>query len=58
MSGDRLSYKWDSTLETVDNAEQTANRVASESGFAEDEVMQISRAVREATVNAVLHGIA
>jgi serine/threonine-protein kinase RsbW len=56
MSGDRLSYKWDSTLETVDNAEQTANRVASESGFAEDEVMQISMAVREATVNAVLHG--
>src|SRR5215470_14540574 len=56
MSGDRLSYKWDSTLETVDNAEQTASRVASESGFAEDEVMQISMAVREAAVNAVLHG--
>src|SRR5215467_12673360 len=56
MSGDRLSYKWDSTLETVDNAEQTANRVAAESGFGEDEVMQISMAVREAAVNAVLHG--
>jgi serine/threonine-protein kinase RsbW len=56
MSGDRLSYKLDSTLETVDSAEQTANRVASESGFDEDEVLQISMAVREATVNAVLHG--
>ena len=56
MSGDRLSYKLDSTLETVDSAEQTANRVASESGFGEDEVLQISMAVREATVNAVLHG--
>ena len=56
MSGDRLSYKLDSTLETVDNAEATANRVAAESGFGEDEVMQIAMAVREATVNAVLHG--
>ena len=56
MSGDRLSYKLDSTLETVDSAEQTANRVASESGFGEDEVLLISMAVREATVNAVLHG--
>src|SRR5207248_2031707 len=56
MSGDRLSYKLDSTLETVDSAEQTANRIASESGFGEDEVMQIAMAVREAAVNAVLHG--
>ncbi len=56
MSGDRLSYKLDSTLETVDNAEQTATRIASESGFGEDEVMQIAMAVREASVNAVLHG--
>ncbi len=56
MSGDRLSYKLDSTLETVDNAEQTATRIASESGFGEDEVMQIAMAVREAAVNAVLHG--
>src|SRR5499433_3478605 len=56
MSVDRLSYKLDSTLETVDSAEQTANRVASESGFGDDEVMQIAMAVREAAVNAVLHG--
>jgi serine/threonine-protein kinase RsbW len=56
MAGDRFSYKLDSTLETVDNAEQTATRIASESGFGEDEVMQIAMAVREAAVNAVLHG--
>src|SRR6266700_7015406 len=56
MSGDRFSYKLDSTLETVDNAEQTASRIASESGFDEDEVTRIAMAVREAAVNAVLHG--
>ncbi|HXM20774.1 MAG TPA: ATP-binding protein [Terriglobales bacterium] len=52
----RVSYTLDSTLETVDNAEQTASRIAAETGFGEDEVMQISMAVREAAVNAVLHG--
>jgi serine/threonine-protein kinase RsbW len=52
----RVSYTLDSTLETVDNAEQTASRIAAETGFDEDQVMQISMAVREAAVNAVLHG--
>jgi serine/threonine-protein kinase RsbW len=56
MAGDRFSYRLDSTLDTVDSAEQTASRIASESGFGEDEVMQIAMAVREAAVNAVLHG--
>jgi serine/threonine-protein kinase RsbW len=56
MAGDRFSYRLDSTLETVDNAEQTASRIATESGFGEDEVMQIAMAVREGVVNAVLHG--
>jgi serine/threonine-protein kinase RsbW len=56
MAGDRFSYKLDSTLETVDNAEQTASRIASETGFDEDVCMQIAMAVREAAVNAVLHG--
>jgi serine/threonine-protein kinase RsbW len=56
MSEQRVSYTLDSTLETVDNAEQTATRVAAEAGFGEDEVMQISMAVREAAINAVLHG--
>ena len=56
MAGDRFSFILDSTLDTVDSAEQTASRIASESGFGEDEVMQIAMAVREAAVNAVLHG--
>jgi len=56
MSDHRVSYTLDSTLETVDSAEQTASRIAAETGFGEDEVMQIAMAVREAAVNAVLHG--
>jgi len=56
MTGHRESYTLDSTLETVDNAELTASRIAAAAGFDEDQVMQISMAVREAAVNAVLHG--
>ena len=52
----QVSYTLDSTLDTVDNAEQQATRIATELGFAEDEIMQISMAVREGAVNAVLHG--
>jgi serine/threonine-protein kinase RsbW len=51
-----VSYTLDSTLETVDKAEEQATRIATELGFGEDEVMQISMAVREGAVNAVLHG--
>src|SRR5215469_18658746 len=56
MTEKRVSYTLDSTLETVDSAEQAAGKIATESGFDEDEVMRISMAVREAAVNAVLHG--
>lgn len=56
MTENRVSYTMESTLETVDSAEQTANRIATEAGFDEEEVMRISMAVREAAVNAVLHG--
>ncbi len=56
MTDHRVSYTLDSTLETVDSAETTATRIAVEAGFGDDEVMQISMAVREAAVNAVLHG--
>ncbi len=52
----QVSYTLDSTLDTVDHAEESATRIATELGFAEDEVMQISMAVREGAVNAVLHG--
>ena len=56
MSHDRVSYTLDSTLETVNNAEETAGRMAAEAGFGDEEIMKISMAVREAAVNAVLHG--
>src|SRR5580692_4951391 len=56
MTADRVSYTLDSTLETVNNAEETATRMATEAGFDDEEVMKISMAVREGAVNAVLHG--
>ena len=56
MTPERRSYTLDSTLETVDKSEQAATEVATETGFGEDEVLQIAMAVREAAVNAVLHG--
>jgi serine/threonine-protein kinase RsbW len=56
MAADRVSYTLDSTLETVNNAEETATRMATEAGFDDEEIMKISMAVREGAVNAVLHG--
>jgi len=56
MSAQRVAYTLDSTLETVNSAEETAGRMATEAGFEDEEVMKISMAVREAAVNAVLHG--
>src|SRR5579864_3200610 len=56
MTEQRVSYTLDSSLETIDSAEEKATRFASDLGFGEDEVMQISMAVREGAVNAVLHG--
>jgi serine/threonine-protein kinase RsbW len=52
----QVSYTLDSTLDTVDHAEGQATRIAAEAGFGDEEVMQISMAVRESAVNAVLHG--
>jgi serine/threonine-protein kinase RsbW len=56
MAEQRVSYTLDSSLETIDSAEEKATRIAADLGFADDEVMQISMAVREGAVNAVLHG--
>ncbi len=56
MTGDRVSYTLDSTLESVDRAEGTARWVANGAGFQEEEIDRIAMAVREAAVNAVLHG--
>ena len=56
MTAKQASYTLDSTLDTVNSAEERATRFAIESGLSEDEVMSIGMAVREAAVNAVLHG--
>src|SRR5947199_4129457 len=46
----------DSTLESVDSAEELALGVAGRAGFDEDDLMKIGMAVRESMVNAVVHG--
>jgi len=46
----------DSTLESVDSAEEIAVGVAQRAGFDEDDLMKIGMAVRESMVNAVVHG--
>jgi len=46
----------DSTLDSVDAAEEAVLRVAGEIGFAEDDLHPIGMAVRECMVNAVVHG--
>src|ERR1041385_31494 len=46
----------DSTLESVDSAEELAVGVAQRAGFDEDDLMKIGMAVRESMVNAVVHG--
>ena len=48
--------KLDSTLDSVDVAEETVKRFAEQGDFSEDEVHQIGMAVRESVVNAVVHG--
>jgi serine/threonine-protein kinase RsbW len=52
----RVSYTLDSTLESVNRAEQMALEMAAKGGFTEDSQYNIAMAVREAAVNAVLHG--
>src|SRR5262252_9424473 len=46
----------DSTLESVDSAEELAVGMAERAGFDEDDLMKIGMAVRESMVNAVVHG--
>jgi serine/threonine-protein kinase RsbW len=46
----------ESTLESVDVAEELALAIAGEAGFEEESLHKIGMAVREAVVNAVVHG--
>src|SRR5580704_12048120 len=46
----------DSTLESVDSAEELALHEAEKAGVDEDDLHKIAMAVRESMVNAVVHG--
>ncbi|MGA7235161.1 MAG: ATP-binding protein [Bryobacteraceae bacterium] len=46
----------DSTLDSVDQAEELSAATAQRAGFDEDDLMKIGMAIREAMVNAVVHG--
>jgi serine/threonine-protein kinase RsbW len=52
----RTTFTLDSSLESVDRLEKTAEEAARKAGADEDEIFRITMAVREAAVNAVLHG--
>jgi serine/threonine-protein kinase RsbW len=52
----RASLTLDSSLDSVNKVEQTAEQWGTRAGFDEDTVSHIAMAVREAAVNAVLHG--
>jgi serine/threonine-protein kinase RsbW len=52
----RASFTLDSSLDSVNKIEQTAEQYAQRAGFDEDTIPHIAMAVREAAVNAVLHG--
>ena len=52
----KVNYTLDSSLDSVNRVEQTAEQMAKSAGMDEDEIFRVSMAVREAAVNAVLHG--
>jgi serine/threonine-protein kinase RsbW len=52
----RTSFSLSSTIESVQEVEAAADKLAQEAGLDEDERFRISIAVREAAVNAVVHG--
>jgi serine/threonine-protein kinase RsbW len=52
----RRTLRLNSTMESVEEIESLAEKTAKDAGFDEDEAFHITMAVREAAVNAVLHG--
>lgn len=52
----RLSFKLASTMESVAEIEAAAEKLTQAAGIEEDEGFRVVMAVREAAVNAVLHG--
>ncbi len=55
-SESRITFTLESSLASVDRVEQTATELATQAGMDEDQLFGISMAVREAAVNAVMHG--
>lgn len=55
-SARRLDVSYKSELESVDSAETAVLGMAKEIGFDEDDLHRIGIALREAMVNAVVHG--
>jgi serine/threonine-protein kinase RsbW len=51
-----LRFSLSSTMESVGEVEAAAEKFATEAGLDEDERFRVTMAVREASVNAVLHG--
>ena len=52
----RLCLSLSSTMESVGKVEAAADKIAGEAGLDEDERFRVTMAVREAAINAILHG--
>ena len=53
---ERRSFRLASTMESVGEVEAAADKLAGEAGLDEDQRFHIAMAMREAAINAVLHG--
>jgi serine/threonine-protein kinase RsbW len=56
MAKNLVAYTFESSLESVNQAEAMAEQQAAAAGFGADEIQFIAMAVREAAINAVTHG--
>jgi len=56
MTVNRVTYTLESSLDSVNQAEKSAELFAEKAGFDSENCQSIGMAVREAVVNAVLHG--
>jgi serine/threonine-protein kinase RsbW len=56
MTEKRVSFTLESTLDSVNMAEEKTEKLAAELGFSVEDCHRLAMSVREAMVNAVLHG--
>ena len=56
MTEKRVSFTLESTLDSVNMAEEKTEKLAAELGFSDEDCHRLAMSVREAMVNAVLHG--